>query len=404
MSGEFHQFLKDFVLLDRRLADHVDLDAALYLIDGNLLHHVADTTNDPGLIGHPLDVDDSLAGKSFLEKKIVIDSNLGRHRTFTDMKNGTNLFKAVACLPILTDSSSIGVITLASTKDLDLEPHIPRLHFLSVVLAYVEAYRQKDRLALQSYSRSLGSALAELRRELRYTQANVATLMRINRITVSSWESGRQSPSLGQLRAWCTALGLLAHGERSHVQVVDISAELLRTLQHSPEEMARLSSQQFEHFVAGRLDRMGYDVRLTGPTSLRDGGVDLVAVPKVRTLGTFVLAGQVKHHSTGRKTGRSAADRLLSWKDGPFKFGLLVTNTSFSKDALWAAAQPKNKDFLLLRNFFDLKRWLEENFWSEDEWRELPDEINLAPGLTIKVPKPTLPYVKSIWPMDIEIQ
>ena len=39
----------------------------------------------------------------------------------------------------------------------------------------------------------------------------------------------------------------------------------------------------------------------------------------------------------------------------------------------------------------DIKRWLEENFTTEEEFRELPEEIELAPGVKIKVPRPTLP-------------
>jgi hypothetical protein len=43
----------------------------------------------------------------------------------------------------------------------------------------------------------------------------------------------------------------------------------------------------------------------------------------------------------------------------PFRVGLLVTNTGFRRDAVFAATQEQNRSFLRLRDFNDLKRWLE---------------------------------------------
>ncbi|HUU31598.1 MAG TPA: restriction endonuclease, partial [Phycisphaerae bacterium] len=129
---------------------------------------------------------------------------------------------------------------------------------------------------------------------------------------------------------------------------------------------------------------------LTGATTRKDGGVDLIAVPKIRTVASFLLAGQVKHHKRGEKTGRSAVDRLLAWRDSEFRLGLLVTNTEFTRDAKWVASQDRNRAFLRLRDTEDLKRWLEENFDYEKNWREIPEFITLAPGIKIEVPKPKI--------------
>jgi hypothetical protein len=125
----------------------------------------------------------------------------------------------------------------------------------------------------------------------------------------------------------------------------------------------------------------------------------LIAVPKIRSLGAFLLAGQVKHHRLGARTGRAPVDRLLSWKDSPFRLGLLVTNTRFTRDALWAASEERAKHFLRLRDFDDLKRWLRDNFWSEEDWEEIPDRINLAPGLTVDIPHTYVRNSLQIWPM-----
>ena len=78
----------------------------------------------------------------------------------------------------------------------------------------------------------------------------------------------------------------------------------------------------------------------------------------------------------------------------------MVTNTTFSKDARWLADQVGNKAFLRLRDFEDLKRWLRGQFGSEFDWREIPDVIELAPGITIPVPKGRLTNSREIWPLS----
>jgi hypothetical protein len=92
-----------------------------------------------------------------------------------------------------------------------------------------------------------------------------------------------------------------------------------------------------------------------------------------------VLAVQVKHHVGDQKTGVDAVDRLLAWKDSHFGVGMLVTNRTFTRDAVWKAQRERNAGFLGLRDFFDLKRWLEEQWGTEEEWREIPNRIELAP-------------------------
>lgn len=145
---------------------------------------------------------------------------------------------------------------------------------------------------------------------------------------------------------------------------------------------------------------MGYDVQLTGATNQRDGGIDLIAIPKVRNVGSFLMAVQVKHHRTDRTTGRADVNRMLAWKDSPFRVGSMVTNTSFSHNAKWLADQAHNKAFLRLRNFEDLKRWLQWQFDSEFDWREIPEFISLAPGITVPAPQGRFTNSRSIWPLS----
>jgi hypothetical protein len=67
--------------------------------------------------------------------------------------------------------------------------------------------------------------------------------------------------------------------------------------------------------------------------------------------------------------------------------GLLITNTSFTPDAEWFAREKAH--LLKLRGFTDIKRWLEGNFASDEEWREFPETIEVCPGLVIPI-RPSL--------------
>ena len=67
----------------------------------------------------------------------------------------------------------------------------------------------------------------------------------------------------------------------------------------------------------------------------------------------------------------------------PFSSGLLVTNTGFTPDAEWFAREKAR--LVRLRGFNDIIRWLRNDISSEEEWREIPEEIELCPGVVIKI-------------------
>ena len=68
-----------------------------------------------------------------------------------------------------------------------------------------------------------------------------------------------------------------------------------------------------------------------------------------------------------------------------FNAGLLVTNTSFTPDAEWVAE--RRALLMRLRDFEDLARWLRDEYPREAEWREIPAEIEMCPGVVIKLPR-----------------
>jgi transcriptional regulator with XRE-family HTH domain len=284
---------------------------------------------------------------------------------------------------IRLEKQGLGYVEIAANRQLRQDEY-ERVELVAAVLVYCLC---KDRLLLAHH---IGEILKEVRCSLKLSQEAVATHTGTGRFTVWKWETGAQAPSISAMYKWCHALGLISPARTALVRVVDFSPELLRFLQEDPTRLRSLTPDQFERFVAERMDRMGYNVTLTGATNQKDGGIDLIAVPKEASVGSVVIAGQMKHHRGEQTTGRDAVDRLLAWKDSYFGVGLLVTNTSFTKDAVWTAQQERNARFLRLRDFTDLKLWLEGCFGSEGDWREIPDRIELAPGLVIEIPKPRI--------------
>lgn len=323
------QFVDDFIVGDRRLAERSDLKLCL---------------EPGGDFPHPITE--------------ILSLNVGKNR---------KLF-----------------IKVVSSKVISGQEH-QQIKFLESLLILAES---KER----SLAVSIGEVLRETRTSLKLSQEEVATQTGTGRFTVWKWETGAQAPSISAMYKWCHALGLVSPARTALVRVVDFSPELLRFLQEDPTRLLSLTPDEFEQFVANRLDCMGYIVTLTGASNRKDGGIDLIAVPKVSNLGSLVIAGQVKHHQGDQKTGREAVDRLLAWKDSYFGVGLLATNTAFTKDAIWTAQQDRNARFLRLRDFTDLKRWLQDQWGTEEDWREIPDRVELAPGVVIEIPRPKLAY------------
>jgi transcriptional regulator with XRE-family HTH domain len=310
---------------------------------------------------------------------------------------------SMLAVPLSDADRPVGVLSLeCSITNFFTDHHVSATQLLGSLLVF--ARRHADDLRATEAARALGEAMRQIRESMGLTREQLAAQLGITRSAFSRQEAGTQAPSRSQLYRWCQALDLVATTSAARVEMVDISEAMKHLVKEDPSRLQRLTPSQFERFVAERLDRMGYDVTLTGRTRARDGGIDLIAVPKIRNVAAFLLAGQVKHHRTGARTGRSAVDRLLAWKDSPFRMGLLVTNTEFTRDARWLAEREPNTAFLRLRDFEDLKRWIQSDFTSEHDWREIPSRIELAPGVTIDIPRPTIAQPKLIWPHAGEVR
>lgn len=172
------------------------------------------------------------------------------------------------------------------------------------------------------------------------------------------------------------------------VELLEVSPLLLTILKEKPSELYRLRPEQFEALVQERFQAMGYGTHRVGHSNARDGGIDLVLWPEAGSGACipFLGAVQIKHHRTeSRLVGPGAVRDFRGALQGqPFSFGLLVTNTTFTPDARWAASQLAG--LIKLRDLEDLARWLQGNFLHDCEWRDLPKELQLAPGVIVTLP------------------
>ena len=171
------------------------------------------------------------------------------------------------------------------------------------------------------------------------------------------------------------------------VELVTVTEQVLQLLAADPHRLRDATPEFFEEFVCNRLDALGYDLARVGSTTYRkDGGVDIVAWPRSQVV-PCLMAVQVKHTAlSNRRVGPQPVRDLLGVvQTHGFNVGLLVTNTTFTPDARWVADQ--RPLLLRLRDIEDLRRWLRDGYLQEQEWRDLPRQIELCPGITVELPR-----------------
>jgi hypothetical protein len=101
----------------------------------------------------------------------------------------------------------------------------------------------------------------------------------------------------------------------------------------------------------------------------------------------FLVAGQIKHKSSPRHKVEGGEMRELrgaiNHSRSQFHVGYFVTNTAFKPSAKWLS---ENESKLArLRGMLDLRRWLNDDFQNEEEWREFPPEIEVGYGQKIPI-------------------
>lgn len=173
------------------------------------------------------------------------------------------------------------------------------------------------------------------------------------------------------------------------VALIPFPAKFLASLASNSYLLSDLAPDQFEDLICDRLYAMGMEPKRVGKVNQRDGGVDIVFWPRSHNTFPFLGAAQVKHHqSTSIQEGPSTVRDFAGVMAGhPFNAGLIVTNTSFSPDAHWFAK--KRSHLIRLRELEDLRRWLVGQF-GDEEWREIPSEIELCPSVVVQIGPPRI--------------
>ncbi len=177
----------------------------------------------------------------------------------------------------------------------------------------------------------------------------------------------------------------LPHLALGRVELIGVGPELTRFLQADPLRVHELTPKQFQEFLCERIDAMGFEPRQVGNVYQKDGGIDILFWPREHRGFPFLGAVQAKHHQDpSRKEGPSAVRDFAGVVAGhPINIGLMVTNTSFTADAAWFARH--KAPLLQLREFADIRRWLAGSFSAAEEWRDLPESIEVCPGLVVPV-------------------
>ena len=133
-------------------------------------------------------------------------------------------------------------------------------------------------------------------------------------------------------------------------------ASLLDLLRRHPELVHEISHREFEEVLFDLFGRMGFEVELTART--RDGGCDLIAFAddQIGMRTRYII--EAKHYRPENKVGVAFIRQLsaVRQKHGAHH-GILVTSSSFTKDAL-----EENRTYygLHLRDYARLRDWINQ--------------------------------------------
>lgn len=168
------------------------------------------------------------------------------------------------------------------------------------------------------------------------------------------------------------------------VEVIGAGGLIARAIVADPSVLETISPDGLEELVCDRLFEWGFEPKRTGKLNRKDGGLDVLFWPRMPGAFPFLGGVQVKTARAKKQIGPRAVREFESViGHHSLSAGLLVTNTGFTPDARWYAGAKSR--LLRLRDFNDLLRWARGEFESPDEWHEIPDELVLCPGVTIKL-------------------
>lgn len=110
-----------------------------------------------------------------------------------------------------------------------------------------------------------------------------------------------------------------------------VNDRVLKYLAENPEELYRLSGNEFENVMAEIYAKLGYDVTRTQAT--RDGGKDII-IRKPEVIGDFIYYVECKKHRAGRPVGVGIVKNLVGTvSTDRVNGGILATTSFFTRDA-----------------------------------------------------------------------
>lgn len=165
--------------------------------------------------------------------------------------------------------------------------------------------------------------------------------------------------------------------------------ELLEWVRHDPRRLMQVGPQGLEDLVLELLESFGFSAASIGKANRPDGGVDIIA--RRCDPVDYLMAVQIESHETRKKLTKPAKARELAGvvNAGPFNFGLLVTNTGFTSNALQFLDELSK--YLRRVAYPELCQWLVGNLVMEPTSESrLPSAIKIPSGPTVKIPQSSI--------------
>jgi hypothetical protein len=205
-------------------------------------------------------------------------------------------------------------------------------------------------------------------------------------------ESGRQSVMICTGDIPLNATGVRNEADPENVgityarpEALDVRSDIIPRVLSDWNEVYTLTPDEFEELVFDRLVAMGLQPIRLGQANRKDGGIDII----FWSCAVFPMLGaiQVKHHRTpDNKTDSSdVRDLAAGMRSYHFNVGLVVTNTSFTRDAQFESEKSGSPP-IQLRDGEALRRWIADDFRVE-EIDFVVRTIEVCKGFGVKVPQ-----------------
>lgn len=165
---------------------------------------------------------------------------------------------------------------------------------------------------------------------------------------------------------------------------LNVRQTIIPALLRDVEAIYHLTPDEFEELILDRLFAMDLQAFRMGAINRKDGGIDAI----FWTRGLFPMLGavQIKHHRSPQvKVGPADVRELVGAMEGHrFNIGLIITNTSFTKDAKHRADTGTTP--ILLRDGEVLQKWIADDF-SIEKLDFVTRNAEFCRGIEINVPQ-----------------